>query len=441
MKQVKQLLFLLILVVLSLDILPQEQPNSNPKFTIGAFVSSAHRTEQALYDRFIEAGLNTIVQRADIYTQPFLENLSVLAYNQENEFDYINHFATGYYTKWEAEKNQQSSDSSGIIHKYGQVDSLQQKPCWSSGNLGSTPADSLVFGPHYRQDKIYKQFLYNTGPVGYTARYNLALDYEPELVNLDDNVCVLRVTERFAKIFKTLSGTDTFTVHTITLKTDTLKVSEFFQDSSFINFDLTYDYPPEFIEGFAKDYPIVQSPEDTIYSDLDGDNGVEFQVEWLGLTSGKLYIDNIETYDDQVWNNYVDSLTHNDVVSQIKTYAQNYSNWLNLKYWYAADEPRSMDAFTPIHIVDSLVRSVQGSPLITEFYPRWLPVNGDNFLTKFYKMANPQKLMIDFYPISADYDIVRWEDLESTRQQFQIAHSLQPGFWNAAQSKQLMEGR
>ncbi|MBK6915196.1 MAG: hypothetical protein IPH11_16600 [Ignavibacteriales bacterium] len=49
--------------------------------------------------------------------------------------------------------------------------------------------------------------------------------------------------------------------------------------------------------------------------------------------------------------------------------------------------------------------------------------------------------MIDFYPISADYDIVRWEDLESTRQQFQIAHSLQPGFWYAAQLKRLMEGR
>jgi hypothetical protein len=132
------------------------------------------------------------------------------------------------------------------------------------------------------------------------------------------------------------------------------------------------------------------------------------------------------------WNDFIDR--PEETADLIKNYAQSYSGWSNIINWYAHDEPNSIDAYIPMHVVDSLVRNAGGAPLITEIYPNYrVLVNGDSQLVRYYNTAKPQTLMIDFYPVSKDFYPIRPFDLEATRNQFQISHSLQPGGWYIAQ--------
>ncbi|MBK7378274.1 MAG: T9SS type A sorting domain-containing protein [Ignavibacteriales bacterium] len=440
MKRAIQFLFPLALFFFHLDVFAQEQPSSQ-KFPIGSFIGDGHDTDPQLYNSFIAAGMNTIAQYADENTKPFMTNLDVIALNQNNAQDYIFYYATSYYSKWNAEQNQLDLDKVGVKHKYGQmttwITGQDTVLCWSSLGLTS-PADSLVYGPHYHQEKRYKRWYYDSyANLSYTPRYRMALQYDPELVNPNEEVCKLTIRVRHAKL---VNGDWTGEVPDDTLKGPyTLKVSDFPSDGSFKYFyldddTLWYQYPEEFWTSSSKGNYETPLPGQTItYNDMGPMNGIEFLVDWLRDDNlCTLYMDEIEVYDNDGWNKYVDDPSA--VSDTIQSYTQNYSDWSNLKYWYSHDEPYSQDAYLPMHIVDSLVQNAGGSPLITYFYPYWgITVNGDSQLVKYYNSVKPEKLMIDYYPMSETYDVVRWEDLESTREQFQIAHSLQPGFWYVGQ--------
>jgi hypothetical protein len=436
MKRAVQFLFLLALFFFHLDVFAQEQP-SPQKFPIGSFIGDGHNTDLQLYSSFIEAGMNTIAQYADENTKPFMTNLDVIALNQDNAQDYIFYYATSYYSKWNAEQNQLDLDKVGVKHKYGQPAKWQNDSCWSTIGLTS-PADSLVYGPHYHQEKRYKRWYYDSyANLSYTPRYRMALQYDPELVNPNEEVCKLTIRVRHAKF---VNGVYTDSVFNDTLKGPyTLKVSDFPSDGSFKYFylddgTLWYQYPEEFWTSSSKgNYETPLPGQIVTYNDMGPMNGIEFLVDWLRVDNlCTLYMDEIEVYDNDGWNEYIQNPER--VIDSIQTYTERYSNWPNLKYWYSHDEPYTQDAYLPMHIVDSIVQDAGGSPLITYFYPYWdIMVNGDSQLVKYYNTVKPEKLMIDYYPMSATYDIVRWEDLESTRQQFQIAHSLQPGFWYVGQ--------
>jgi hypothetical protein len=77
-----------------------------------------------------------------------------------------------------------------------------------------------------------------------------------------------------------------------------------------------------------------------------------------------------------------------------------------------------------------------GIPIITEFYPYWTHdglINGEDFLQQWYDIAQPEKLMIDYYPFSPLYPF-RFLDAELLRLRFQKCYELQPGFWYSAQA-------
>lgn len=452
MKRVIQFLFLLALFFLisCAEVLPQEKL-SQQQFPLGAFLGGGHKTDPLLYQSVSESGMKWVSQYAAENTNSLLQDFNLIAMNQANPQDYIAYYATAYYSKWNAEQNQLDLDKVGVKHKYGQmttwITGQDTILCWSSLGLTS-PADSVVYGPHYHQEKRYKRWYEGYDPYSsltYTPRYKMALQYDPELVNPNEEVCKLTIRVRHAKL---VNGDWTGEVPDDTLKGPyTLKVSDFPSDGSFKYFyldddTLWYQYPQEFWTNLSKgnyEYPL---PGQIItYDDMGPMNGVEFLVNWLRDDDlCTLYIDEIEVYDNDGWNEYVQNPER--VIDSIQTYTERFSNWANLKYWYSHDEPYTQDAYTPMHIVDSLVQSFGGSPVLSYFYPSWrITVNGDSQLVKYYNMVQPEKLMIDYYPMSAAYDVFRWEDLEVTRQQFQIAHPLQPGFWYAAQLKRLMEGR
>ena len=389
------------------------------EFPIGVFIGDDgkhFRYNPDAYRSVDSFGINTVVQYVNSKTKPYLTKYNVLGLNEDNPNDAIGYFAKGYYSKWEAEE-QGDPSRTGILHKFGEETIYKNKKCWTTGNF-SQAGDSLIYGPSYRQDKNYKLSLVNVDPINYTANFRLALNSSSQLLQQTEPVCELRVIVRYAKIF---TGGWSCCVNRV-LKDTILKVSDFPSNGDFRNFNLEYGYPKDFYDRTGL--------KDTTYSEEDADNGIQFQVKWFG--KGKLFADYIEVYDNIVWKQYI--LQKDNIENRIKQYALSYndSSWANLKYWYACDEPGSLDTFYPIKIVDSLVRSVSSKPIINAFYPPYtIKRNGDDLVKKYFATVNPHRLMIDYYPIWPN-DPQR-EGMEYLRKMLQETHSAQPGFWYVAQ--------
>ncbi len=133
---------LLAVIICKAPVLAQENPTS-PRFPLGTYLSSHSRTSELMYNTLTESGLNTVVQYASDQTRPHLSEFDLIAYNQDHENDWINHYATGYYSKWEAEENQTSPGVIGVKHIGGQIAQWKGKQCWSSLNV-TAPACSLI---------------------------------------------------------------------------------------------------------------------------------------------------------------------------------------------------------------------------------------------------------------------------------------------------------
>ena len=258
--------------------------------------------------------------------------------------------------------------------------------------------------------------------IDYTVNYRMALDYDSG-VNRNESVCRLKVVHRYARLLGSK-----FDLVDEVLVQKILKVSDFPADGSFKNFELPpYRYNIKFTKSSVDKYT---------YKDRFGDNGIQYQVEWLRNDKQcTLYIDYVEVYDKEgKYFHSENSLQTTEAVRNIKSYVKKYSDWQNIKYWFANDEPAALDAYTPMRFVDSLVRSEGGAPLITEFYPDWrITINGDSQLVRYFNMAQPQQLMIDIYPFAPTENPPISSRLESLRQQFTIAHNLQPDFWYVGQ--------
>lgn len=419
-------LFILLAVLICNDnIKGQDSSQTLPEFTVGAF--GWDRYNLAPYDSYYSSGMNTIVKYADNLNKSYLDSFKVIAYNDTSN-DWINHYATGFYSKWEAEQNV-DTPYVGVKHEYGQEATWKGVQCWSTIYL-STPKDSLVFGPHYRQEKEYKRWRYGTRQVYYTARFRMALDTNS--VSPNEEVCRITVRVRHAKW---VNGVYTGqTVDDTLAGPHTMLVSDFPSNGSFKDFliqDYTYlpQYPEHYLEGKME----LPADGDTTYTDSKGNNGIQFCVEWLrDDTLCTLYIDYIDVYDNNGWDDFIND--PNKVVDSIQAYAQRYADWDNIIYWFGHDEPFSLDAYIPMRTVDLLLNDESRPPLITEFYPDWrIFVNSDSHLVRYYKTVKPEKLMIDIYPITKWSAPPLWVKLESLREQFTISHSLQPGFWYVGQ--------
>ncbi|NWF91244.1 MAG: hypothetical protein HXY50_17490, partial [Ignavibacteriaceae bacterium] len=429
----------------------QEQTPPSGEFPIGAYFNKQTRTDPDYYNLFALTGMDWIVQYAADSTQEFVSPYNLMADNADRETDYIMHYSTAWYSKWEAEEDQNIYNKVGVKHRDSQGNIIGKsatylgKQCWSTEGL-SAPACSLVYGPHYHQEKLYKRWYYSPEErytkLKYIPRFNMALKVNGN-VQPDEEVCKLYVVVRhswndgngnwFPNVDDTLKGPITF------------YVSDFQANGQFADFyiiDSTnwYRYPEEFRDN-PNDNKIA-APENLggRWVDIYGDQGIQFCIDWL-RTDDKctLYVDYIEVYDLEGWKVFAegDSITISQTIQDIKGYAQNFSNWSNLKYWMGHGEPFSLDAYTPIKTVDAILKSAftGAPPLMTVLYPYWETlVNNDIQLERYYNTVQPEKLMIDFYPFSANYTTARFEDWEAFRKQLQIASSLQPGFYYWAQA-------
>ncbi|MBT8379150.1 MAG: hypothetical protein KJN64_07960 [Ignavibacteria bacterium] len=396
----------------------QEETASDSQFPLGTFLRLSANSEIG-YAALKNSGLNTVIQYGNSNTFEWLKDFNVIAENTADPQDLINHYAMGYYTKWEAEESQQDEKRTGLLHSSGKSTQWNNKSCWSTiGTRGKIL--KLVYGPHYRQDKKYRQHYYSNTFVNYTARFRLALDYNQNKTQSNESVCVIKVVYKYTELFKSKPGT--WKVREKVLSAKTLKINEFPENGNFENFELNYSYGNM----------LESKPSTSNYLDKNENNGIQFQIDWLD-PEGELYLDHIEVFDSKIWKKFLNDPETES--KRLKEYARRYFKYSNLKYWYACDEPNTIDSFTPLRMIDSLITSIGGPPVITEFYPPWdVNVNGDVFMKKYYEMVKPQQLMIDIYPISPNTNPSLQVRLESLRKVFALAHNQKPGFWYVAQA-------
>ncbi|MDP2364584.1 MAG: hypothetical protein Q8M94_12545 [Ignavibacteria bacterium] len=438
--------FIVVLITLLLynpEIQAQETPSTETEFPVGAFLSiiPTNSYNRVLYEKFTASGMNTIVPRADNGTKDYLTNLTVIPWNQsyDNWSDWIQYYITGFYSKWEAEENQTNENTVGVKHRYGQDTTWRNTVCWSSIGL-TGPKDSLMYGPHYHQEKVYRRFLVDSSrALSYTPRIKMAL-HNPEEVPGSEDVCRIKVFYRY-KVYHDPQWN--YTIYDTILLSRILKVSDFYTDGSFKDYFFgipplnTYRYDAIFPANELKYNNQMQNSDFPKYSDLESNLGIQFCVDWLRNDSFcTLNIDYAEVYDNLGWNEYVNPLTHNTVISRIQNYTQSFSGWNNIKYWYGHDEPYTIDAIEPMRIVDSLVRDAGGAPIVTAQLigspEYWSPINGIILHQKIYEEVKPIEVMIDYYPFYTEWDVPN--GLEVLRTILTETHRMKPGYWYIGQA-------
>uniref|UniRef100_A0A832G8M9 Uncharacterized protein n=1 Tax=Ignavibacterium album TaxID=591197 RepID=A0A832G8M9_9BACT len=423
-------IILFIVQLFAFQIKAQEGQQPTQEFPMGTW-ATGDVNEPNQYSAISNAGFNWIVQGVNPTNRPYMQNFKIIAQNP-NQGEWVYYYSMGKYKKWEAERDKFFFLETGFKHPhnngnqntgylYGRVETLQGVLCWATNDSNPFPVDSILWGPNYTQEKIYKSVdpNYWKKPIKYTVRYRLALKNAPQPA---DTVCKLYIRYRCAK----KENGQTVEIKEEIFDSLYLTAADLPGDTFHIK-SLSYIYPETY-----REQTITQrwsSPNNPVlhYIDTDTLMGMEYCIKWYGR--GKLYIDYVEVFDDDqdtpsnrldgIWKQWLDNPPF--VANRINNFLSQYSDWPNIRYWYVIDEPASLDDYEPIRIVDSLVFHFSGRRVITQFTPNWNGyVNGDISVKKFVELTGTNTVMMDYFPF--------WDGHSS---EFGLKH-LQPVFQQTA---------
>ncbi len=345
---------------------------SQERFRTGVYsnLSPSDDSRQNL-QQIYEMGANTVISHSRLRSRDSLQTLfdSVIVFNAYSPQDYIHHYSSGYYTKWEAEEITVDTTIPGVKHQFGQNEDGHWFSGTESGNIGKL----LVTGPDYVQDRVYK-LIYNESPITYIVNFRMKIDGALTA----DSVCEVSVR------YVTDNGAGN------TIRSKILYASDLSND---FDIDTLHYILPERINGTAIDEGEVTFGAKRSYGsdaphtqNYTGAYGVQFNVRWLG--NRNLYIDYIEVYDQEIWKEYIQYPSI--VTSEILAYAAD-SGTTNTSYWYALDEPHSIDSYQPYKTVQEILTQHGYPPLITCFYPGWDGRRNNEFSMKRYlDVVNPR---------------------------------------------------
>ena len=438
--QTGRLLFLFFLLLFAVNkTAAQDSLQTASGFPLGVFSHIKNDDPSSTSIQLMEdAGINYIVDEINEVTGNTSFNL--MGIKKSDDYEYIFYYSKGYYTRWEAERDEYAFYVTGFKHPhppkpwgygpylYGEREYYNGAWSWATDSTSEFKIDSVLWGPNYKQDKNYTAN-FSTGKIYYTAAYRMALRYS-EGYQSTDTVAALSIVYRYKWEYPPDSTTG---YKTDTLSQRYLTVDDFPSDS-FYTFVIGYHYPKRFKNKYLGKFPNgMYSGTDTTFIDDISLTGIEFQLDWYGV--GKLYIDYVDLYDNVVGWKFQDATQIDSVKTNLITYANSFSNVDILKYWYVNDEPNTMDSYEPMRIVDSIVTNYAtfNKPIITEIYPHWRgTMNGDLHLKKFVELTKPKQLMIDRYPFWAG-GYTAEDGLFELRKSFQDADEVFPGFWYVAQ--------
>ena len=370
------------------------------EYPVGVYIrTTAAERPNTNYAEIEELGTDWVMEHADNATKGDLENFNVIGMNLDTEADVIMYYSGGYYSKWEAE-NDTITDLSmpRIKHGSGEADGEY----WRSTSQTQV-GDTLVYGPHYVQSRKYNLNPVTSEDIDYIVNFKMKMTGDNTTL---DPVCRLSVKYT---ILKQISGNY---ISLDTTLTDLVLLAKNLSTSDSV---ISLDYKiPAVINGIKTRMTYPDIDLNKITTDYPS-YGVEFIVEILDDTDREIYVDYIEVYDRTIWEAKFRE-NKNTTIQEIISYASRseYSNWEGLKYWYAVDEPYSIDQYEPIRIVDSVL-SANGFPrLITALYPGWSGKKNWEITTKrFLEITKPERLMLDYYPFYPNK--TEAEGLESQR--------------------------
>src|SRR5690606_27618868 len=125
------LIICLVHITLTLSAIAQEQPPPN-EFPLGAFMD--YNAREGVLESYDSSGMNTVVWHADAVTKDFLNNYDVMAFNLKSS-DWINHYSTASYSRWESEENQTNMFKIGVKHSGGKDTTWHDTLSWSTLGL------------------------------------------------------------------------------------------------------------------------------------------------------------------------------------------------------------------------------------------------------------------------------------------------------------------
>jgi len=362
----------------------------------------------------INAQMNTVQQYSYSGNQTKLNGFNIIAVTDDSTNYAVYHYSNGYYTRWEAEDTTANLLGTGLKANFGSNTTYNNINCWTTGNDTSNSSRIVLYGPHYRQDKVYKLEYISDPFIEYELKFSLAgtdfiipSDYSP-----GDPICKVSI------VFSYKTGG---VMDSIILAEKTIHADSIF--SSFTPFALAYCYPDSFCAGLDRmssfiEYKIFD------YNDSEPLTGIQFQFTWYGKK--QVYIDKFEVYDNIIGNEIVN---FPELVSnKLNSFARNYTGGSNLKY---INEPKTLDNYTPMRFVDSILRTSNHPAGIAGFNPQWNNRrDGDKAIKKFNEMANPRKILMEYKTFDANESI--YTMFENQRQRLQEIYQADPDFWYEA---------
>ncbi len=306
-------------------------------------------------------------------------NLRVLPINIWNSepYHWVSYYSDAVYSKWEAEGNLGDLSKGEVQLQYNHSigDTFYNSIDTTRGvvTINNTPG-KLIYGPAYLQNIKYQVMNFDsTGYVKYTTTFKLKIEKNnPSIeVGLNDTVCTIKVVAANPKVagepLKTIDST-ILTVGSF-LQGDSSGWGKW-RNRSFENYTLEE----------------LENKVDNVYrgiypTPLDDPNKfdsfwMEYIVDWAGLDNVKLYVDYVEVKDTKGDEIKTQQFAKDRVYSIVSLY----SNPDHVLGWMGLNEPKSIDSYEPIRIVDSLIQAASNNQLryYATFTTGWKDVVGQN---------------------------------------------------------------
>ena len=266
------------------------------EFPIGVFVDSRIIYTSAGYDSLAASGVNYIVQEARQDSQSFTGAFNLIGSNSRSPQDVIYHYSNAVYSKWEAEREDPNTWVTGFKHTFGEKVNYLGKDCWTTGSQ-TTARDSLLYGPHYAQEKKYQRLNYHPfydTTITYLARYNIAFKNP---LNLPDTTQVCRLKVRYGINETETCTTDVSLYNYIDDFPDTILTVGHFPDTTFQTFTIRYQFPEYLLSDYS-DFARGINYGQLDYMDNCPKTGVEFMLDCFG--KGELFVDYVEVADSAI---------------------------------------------------------------------------------------------------------------------------------------------
>lgn len=387
------------------------------EFPVGVFTNLLpdddinHHYPPQDHDKIKAMGVNSVIQFITQDNRIQLQRYNnVIGLNTHFEDDYIARYASGYYSRWQAEENVSLAENyPGVKHEFGFIGTDE----WRSGTDPENIGKYLVTGPDYSQNRTHRFWPWGGREISYIVKFRMKIDGN---AFGNEPVCKLEV-EYYAP-----NGSHAV-LNEMTLSANDL--SNTYNDKI-----LTYTIPET-----IGSYTFVDPPASPEGGSLPGSNsgytgrqGVRFNVIWLG--NRELFVDYIEVYDDQIGFHIAEN--RGFVATLCSTHAANYpsTQWPNLKYWYGLDELQTIDNFEPYRIVDSILNANGFPRLITTYYPEWDGKRDNEIdLKRFVEQVQPERIQYYYFPYNSINSVSEMLEYQRYVMQQPWQHNFNIGDW------------